>query len=73
MISEVKQKVSEIDIDTLKLMNNTLKKILRQWRDILLEMINRGNACSKSDTKKKDNKPDSKKKDNKPHTTKKDN
>ena len=36
-------------------------------------MINRGNACSKSDTKKKDNKPDSKKKDNKPDTTKKDN
>ena len=43
-------------------------------RDIILEMINRDNACSKTkDTKKKDNKPDTKKKGNKPDTKKKDN
>ena len=73
MINEVKQ-ASETDIDTLKLMHNTLAKISKKWRDIILEMINRNNACSKpKHTKKKDNKPDTRKKDNKPDTKKKDN
>ena len=72
MINEVKQ-ASEIDIDTFKLMHNTLAKILKKWRDIVLETINKDNACSKpKDTKKKDNKPDTKKKDSKPDTKKKD-
>ena len=62
-----------IDIETLKLMHETLAKILKKWRDIILEMINRDSACSKPDTKKKDNKPDTKKKDNKQDTKKKDN
>ena len=54
MINEVKQ-ASEIDIDALKLMHNTLAKILRKWRGIILEIINKDNACSKpKDTKKKD-------------------
>ena len=39
-IDDVKQ-ASEIDIDTLKLMHNTLVKILKKWRDIILEAINR--------------------------------
>ena len=62
-----------IDIETLKLMHETLAKILKKWRDIILEMINRDSACSKPDTKKKDNEPDTKKKDNKQDTKKKDN
>ena len=41
------------------------EKILKKWRDVILEMINR-------DTKKKDNKPDTKKKDDKPDTKKTD-
>ena len=45
VINEVKQKASEIDIDTLKSIHNTLASILRKWRDIILEMINRDNAC----------------------------
>ena len=45
---------------------NFLEKILKKWRDVILEMINR-------DTKKKDNKPDTKKKDDKPDTKKTDN
>ena len=73
MINEVKQKESEIDIETLKLMHEALAKILEKWRDVILEMINRGSACSKRDAKKKDNKPDTKKKDDKPDTKKKDN
>ena len=44
VINEVKQKASEIDIDTLKSINNTLASILRKCRDIILEMINRDNA-----------------------------
>ena len=82
MINEVKQ-ASEIDIDALKLMHNTLAKILRKWRGIILEIINKDNACSKpkdtkkkekpKDTQKKDNKLDTKKKDNKPGTERKDN
>ena len=71
MINELKQ-ASEIDIDTLKLMHNTLTKILKKWRDIVLETINIDNACSKTkDTEKKDSKPDTKKKDSKPDTKKK--
>ena len=82
MINEVKQ-ASEIDIYTLKLMHNTLTKILKKWRDIVLEMINRDNVCSKpkdtknKDTKKQDTKmkdakkKDTKKKDDKPKNTKK--
>ena len=82
MINDVKQ-ASDIYIDTLKLVNNTLAKILKKWRDIVLETINKDDACSKpKDTKKKDNKlakqkkankPDIKKKVNKPDTKKKDN
>ena len=72
MINEVKQ-ASKIDIDTLKLMHNTLTKILEKWRDIVPETINIDNACSKTkDTEKKDSKPDTKKKDSKPDTMKKD-
>ena len=72
MINEVKQ-ASEIDIDTLKLMHKTLTKILKKWRDIVLETINIDNSCSKTkDTKKKDSKLDTKKEDSKPDTTKKD-
>ena len=41
MINEVKQKESEIDIETLKLMHEALAKILKKWRDVILEMINR--------------------------------
>ena len=70
MINEVKQKESEIDIETLNLMNEALAKILKKWRDIVLEIINKDIACSKADAKKKDNKPDTKKKDNKPDTSK---
>ena len=73
MINEVKQKESEIDIETLKLMHETLAKILKKWIDVILEMINRDSACSKPDTKKKDNKADAKKKDNKQNIKKKDN
>ena len=73
MINEVKQKEGEIDIETLKLMHEALTKILKKWRDIILEMINRDSACSKADTQKKDNEPATKKKDNKPDTEKKDN
>ena len=82
MINDAKQ-ASDIYIDTLKLVNNTLAKILKKWRDIVLETINKDDACSKpKDTKKKDNKlakqkkankPDIKKKVNKPDTKKKDN
>ena len=72
VINEVKQKASEIDIDTLKSIRNTLANILKKRRDIILEMINRDNACNKPDTKKKDNKSYTKKKDNKPDTKKKD-
>ena len=82
MINDAKQ-ASDIYIDTLKLVNNTLAKILKKWRDIVLETINKDDACSKPrDTKKKDNKlakqkkankPDIKKKVNKPDTKKKDN
>ena len=32
MINEVKQKESEIDIETLKLMHEALAKILKKWR-----------------------------------------
>ena len=72
MINEVKQ-TSEIDIDTLKLMHKTLTKILKKWRDIVLETINIDNSCSKTkDAKKKDSKLDTKKEDSKPDTTKKD-
>ena len=73
MINEVKQKENEIDIETLKLMHEALAKILEKWRDVILEMINRGSACSKRDAKKKDDKPDTKKKGDKPDTKKKDN
>ena len=73
MINEVKQKESEIDIETLKLMHEALAKILKKWRDVILEMINRDSTCSKPDTEKKDNKPDTEKKGNKPDTEKKDN
>ena len=73
MINEVKQRTSEIDIDILKLMHNALEKVLKKWRDVILEMINSDNTCSKPDTKKKDNKPDTKKKGNKPDSKKKDN
>ena len=38
MINEVKQKESEIDIETLKLMHEALEKILKKWRDVILEM-----------------------------------
>ena len=72
MVNEVKQKESEIDIETLKLMHQALAKILKKWRDVILE-INRDSACSKPDTKKEDNKPDTKKKDSKPDNNKKDN
>ena len=65
MINEVKKKECEIDIETLKLMHETLAKISKKWIDVILEMINRDSACSKPDTKKKDNKADAKKKDNK--------
>ena len=45
---------------------------MEKWRDILLETINKDNACSKpKDTKKKDNKLDTKKKANKPDIKKK--
>ena len=47
VINEVKQKASEIDIDTLKSIHNTIANILRKWRDMILEMINRDNACNK--------------------------
>ena len=73
MINEVKQKESEIDIETLNLMHEALAKILKKGRDIVLEIFNRDIACSKPDAKKKDNKPDTKKKDNNPDTKKKDN
>ena len=73
LIIEVKQKEGEIDIETLKLVREALKKILKKWRDVILELINRHSACSKPDTKKKDDKPDTKKKDDKPDTKKKDN
>ena len=72
LIIEVKQKEGEIDIETLKLVREALKKILKKWRDVILELINRHSACSKPDTKKKDDKPDTKKKDDKPDTKKKD-
>ena len=72
MINEVKRKESEIDIETLKLMHEALAKILKKWRDVILEVINRDSVGSKPDTKKKDNKPDTKKKDNKPDNKKKD-
>ena len=39
---------------------------MKKWRDDILEVINRDNACSKLDTKpdtKKKDKPDTKKKD----------
>ena len=65
IINEVKQKESEIDIETLKLMHEALEKILKNWRDVILEMLNSESTCSKPDNKKKDNKPDNKKKDNK--------
>ena len=52
---------------------------MKKWRNDILEVINRDNACSKLDTKpdikKKDTKPDTKKKDKpdtKPETKKKD-
>ena len=61
IINEVGQKESEIDIETLKLMHEALAKILKKWRDVILEMINRDSACSKPDTKKRDNKPDTSK------------
>ena len=64
MINEVKQKESEIDIETLKLMHEALEKILKKWRDVILEMLNSESTCSKPDNNKKDNKPDTKKKDN---------
>ena len=70
MINEVKQKESEIDIETLNLMHEALAKIFKKWRDIVLEIINTDIACSKPDAKKKDNKPDTKKKDNKPDRSK---
>ena len=73
MINEMKQKENEIDIEALKLMHEALAKILEKWRDVILEMINRGSACSKRDAKKKDDKPDTKKKGDKPDTKKKDN
>ena len=73
MINEVKQKESEIDIETLKLMYEALAKILKKWRDVFLEIINRDRACSKPDTKQKNNKPDTKKKDDQPDAKKKDN
>ena len=38
MINEVKQKESEIDIETLKLMHEALEKILKKWRDVILKM-----------------------------------
>ena len=38
MINEVKQKESEIDIEILKLMHEALEKILKKWRDVILEM-----------------------------------
>ena len=41
IINEVEQKESEIDIETLKLMHEALAKILKKWRDVILEMINR--------------------------------
>ena len=72
MINEMKQKECEIDIETLKLMHQTLAKILKKWIDVILEMINRDSACSKPETKKKDNKADAKKKDNKQDIKKKD-
>ena len=53
-------------------MHQALAKILKKWRDVILE-INRDSACSKPDNNKKDNKPDTKKKDNKPDNNKKDN
>ena len=59
MINEVKQ-ASEIDIDTLKFVNNTLTKILKKC----LEMIYKYNPWSK----RKDNKPDTKEKDTEPDT-----
>ena len=64
IINEVKQKESEIDIETLKLMHEALEKILKKWRDVILEMLNSESTCSKPDNNKKDNKPDTKKKDN---------
>ena len=76
MINEAKQ-ADEIGIDRLKSIRNTLIKILKKWRDGILEVINRDNACSKPDTKpdtkkKKDTKTDTKKKkDTKPDTKKK--
>ena len=70
MINEVKQKESDIDIETLNLMHEALAKIFKKWRDIVLEIINTDIACSKPDAKKKDNKPDTKKKDNKPDRSK---
>ena len=54
-------------------MHEALAKILKKWRDVILEMINRDSAYSKPVTDKKDNKPDTDKKDNKPDTEKKDN
>ena len=73
IINEVKQKENEIDIETLKLMHEALEKILKNWRDVILEMLNSESTCSKPDNKKKDNKPDNKKKDNKLDNKKKDN
>ena len=47
---------------------------MEKWRDILLETINKDNACGKpKDTKKKDNKLDTKKKADKPDIKKKGN
>ena len=73
IINEVKQKESEIDIETLKLMHEALEKILKNWRDVILEMLNSESTCSKPDNNKKDNKPDNKKKNNKLDNKKKDN
>ena len=70
MIDNMKQ-VREIDTGRLKSIHNTLATILKRWRDIILEIINRD---SKPDTKKKD-KPDTKKNDKpdtEPDTKKKD-
>ena len=73
IINKVKQKESEIDIETLKLMHEALEKILKKWRHVIIEMLNSESACSKPGNKNKDNKPDDKKKDNKPDIKKKDN
>ena len=70
-VDDMKQ-ASEIDIDRLKSIHNTLARILERRKDDILEMVNRSNAFSKPDTKKKDSKPDTKKKDSKLDTKKKD-